>query len=138
MERPFLQVKFLSAPVIAKRCAELHIERAQAHKDGPVQADRGRVAGEGNVYTQAQPLTVKEYQGERIITFKDVDTLHQHPEGTARKRFNDNRSRFIEGEDFYKITPSEFRTAFGGMDACQQMDVTLLTQMGYLMLVRYS
>ncbi|WP_161845947.1 ORF6N domain-containing protein [Pseudoflavonifractor sp. 524-17] len=29
------------------------------------------------IYTQAQSLAVKEYQGERVITFKDVDILHQ-------------------------------------------------------------
>ncbi len=88
------------------------------------------------IYTQAQQLAVKEYQGQRVITFRDVDTLHQRPEGTARKRFNDNRRRFIESEDFFKITASEFRTAFGGMDTRQQMDVILLTKMGYLMLVK--
>ena len=32
------------------------------------------------IYTQAQPLAVKEYQGERVITFKDVDTLEQFME----------------------------------------------------------
>jgi len=88
------------------------------------------------IYTQAKPLTVREYQGQRVITFKDIDTLHQRPEGTARRNFNANRKHFIEGEDFFKITASEFRTAFGGMDTRQQMDVTLLTKMGYLMLVK--
>lgn len=88
------------------------------------------------IYTQAQPLAVKEYRGERVITFKDMDTLHQRPEGTARRNFNANRGRFIEGEDYYKITADEFRTAFGGMDARQRMDVTLITKMGYLMLVK--
>lgn len=88
------------------------------------------------IYTQAQPLAVKEYRGERVITFKDMDTLHQRPEGTARRNFNANRGRFIEGEDYYKITADEFRTAFGGMDARQRIDVTLITKMGYLMLVK--
>ena len=88
------------------------------------------------IYTRSQPLAVKVYQGQRVITFKDVDTLHQRPDGTARRNFNTNRRRFIEGEDFFKITADEFRTAFGGLDARQQMDVTLLTKMGYLMLVK--
>ena len=68
-------------------------------------------------------LPIKEYNGFRVVTFKDIDTVHYRPSGTARKRFNDNRSRFIEGIDYYKISPSEFRTAFGDMDARQQNDV---------------
>lgn len=81
-------------------------------------------------------IAIKEYQGKRVVTFKDIDACHNRPEGTARKRFNDNKKRFIEGEDFFKITPSEFRTAFGSMDKRQQNDITLLTESGYLMLVK--
>ena len=81
-------------------------------------------------------LAVKVYQNQRVITFKDIDTVHERPEGTARKRFNDNRRHFIEGEDFFKITPSEFRTAIGDMDLRQQNDITLITESGYLMLVK--
>lgn len=81
------------------------------------------------------PLQVKEYNGQRVVTFKDIDSVHQRPDGTARKRFNDNRKHFIEGIDFYKITPSEFRTAFlGTMDLRQQNDITLVTLSGYLMI----
>lgn len=71
------------------------------------------------------------------MTFKDIDTVHERPEGTARKRFNDNKKHFIEGEDYFKISPSEFRTAFQlNMDTRQQNDITLLTESGYLMLVK--
>lgn len=82
-------------------------------------------------------ISVKVYQGQRVVTFKDIDTVHERPEGTARKRFNDNRKHFIESEDYYKISPSEFRTAFQlDMDARQQNDITLITESGYLMLVK--
>lgn len=81
-------------------------------------------------------LPIKEYNNVRVITFKDIDMVHERPDGTARKRFNDNKKYFIEGEDFYKISPSEFRTAIGNMDRRQQNDVTLITESGYLMLVK--
>lgn len=81
-------------------------------------------------------ISVKEYKGKRVVTFKDIDEVHERLEGTARKRFFDNKERFIEGEDFFKITPSEFRTAIGNMDLRQQNDVTLVTESGYLMLVK--
>lgn len=83
-----------------------------------------------------QEITVKEYKGQRVVTFKDIDLCHERPEGTARKRFNDNRKHFIEGEDFFKITPSEFRTAIGEMDSRQQNDITLITEQGYLMVTK--
>lgn len=81
-------------------------------------------------------IVIKEYLGKRVLTFKDIDTLHQRPDGTARKRFNENRGHFIEGTDFFKISPSEFRTAIGEMDSRQSNDVTLITESGYLMLVK--
>ena len=81
-------------------------------------------------------LPIKEYNNIRVVTFKDIDMVHERPDGTARKRFNDNKKYFIEGEDFYKISPSEFRTAIGDMDRRQQNDVTLITESGYLMLVK--
>lgn len=83
-----------------------------------------------------QDIAVKEYHGQRVVTLKDIDLCHGRPEGTARKRFNDNRQHMVEGTDFFKITPSEFRTAIGNMDSRQQNDVTLITESGYLMLVK--
>lgn len=81
-------------------------------------------------------ITVKEWNGKRVVTFKEIDAMHQRPDGTARKRFSDNRIRFINGVDFFKITPSEYRTAIGNMDSRQQNSITLITETGYLMLVK--
>lgn len=88
---------------------------------------------------QGTDLLVKELNGKRVVTFKDVDTVHRRPEGTARKRFNDNRKRFIEGVDFFKVRCSEVRPFFGqtlpnGFNP--RADIVLLTETGYLMLVK--
>ena len=64
-------------------------------------------------------VSIKEWQGNRVVTFKDIDLVHGRPDGTARKRFNDNKERFIEETDYFKISPSEFRTAIGEMDRRQ-------------------
>ncbi len=82
------------------------------------------------------PIPIKEYNGFRVVTLKEIDAVHGRKDGTARKRFNDNKSRFIKGVDFFSISPSEFRTAMGEMDARQQNDITLMTESGYLMLVK--
>ena len=72
-----------------------------------------------------------------MVTFKDIDVVHSRPDGTARKRFNDNRNRFIEGEDFFKISASEIRTTklFDIPDKATS-DYALITEQGYLMLVK--
>lgn len=88
------------------------------------------------IYSNASTLTIKEYMGQRVITFKDVDNLHQRPDGTAKRNFNENRTRFIEGEDFFIVKPAdvqkyEFRTS-----EINNRGTVLLTKMGYLMLVK--
>lgn len=82
------------------------------------------------------PVLIKEYHDQRVVTFKDIDTVHGRPEGTARKRFNDNKKHFIEGEDYYIVTqPSEIRTLGitrpqGGLPE----SVILITETGYFMI----
>ena len=78
------------------------------------------------VKVNQQNVLVKEYKGQRVVTFKDIDLVHERAEGTARKRFSDNKRHFVEGEDYFKITPSEFRTAIGEMDLRQQNDLSLI------------
>lgn len=60
-----------------------------------------------------QEISKKEFNNNRVVTFKDIDTVHERPEGTARKRFNDNKKHFIEGVDFFKVKCSEVRPFFG-------------------------
>lgn len=82
-------------------------------------------------------MAVKEFRGQRVVTFKDIDTVHERPEGTARKRFNDNKKRFIDGEDYFKISASEFRTHFNPAYSKQATeDITLITEQGYLMVTK--
>lgn len=81
-------------------------------------------------------LAVKEFRGQRVVTLRDIDEVHQRPEGTARRNFNTNKEHLIEGTDYFKISPNEFRTAIGNMDSRQNTAVTLITESGYLMLVK--
>lgn len=77
------------------------------------------------------------YQGQPVVTFRQIDEFHQRPSGTARKRFSDNRRHLIEGEDFFRLGVSEIRTPSmqsqfpPGMTNC-----TVLTQSGYLMVTK--
>ena len=79
-------------------------------------------------------LPVIEYHGNRIVTFEMVDQVHQRPEGTARKRFNDHQSKLIEDDYCYRLifhevsSLSEFRTA--GILANSQ-GLIVLTESGF-------
>lgn len=81
-------------------------------------------------------MQMKIFNDRPVVTFKDIDTVHERPDGTASRNFRKNRQHFIENEDFFKITPDEFRRTIGKMDARQQNEVTLLSETGYLMLVK--
>lgn len=84
------------------------------------------------------PLSVKDYEGKRVVTFKDIDAVHGRPDGTAGRNFRTNKEHFIEGEDFWEIKqPDEIRRLGitrpqGGVPE----KVTLITESGYLMLVK--
>ena len=82
-----------------------------------------------------QEITVKDYREQRVVTFKDIDQVHGRPERTAKRNFAENKSRFIEGEDFYQLSFEEARcTNF--VQRPNSQGLTLLTESGYLMLVK--
>ena len=83
------------------------------------------------------PLEIKEYNGQRVVTFKDIDTVHGRPEGTAKRNFNTNREYFIEGVDFFKVCADEIRThKIIDLSPKAHEDITLVTLSGYLMIVK--
>lgn len=85
-----------------------------------------------------QELSIKEYQEKRVITFKDIDTVHERPEGTAKRNFVANQKHFIEGDDYFIITKNDVGTNFvltyGFSNKAPKG--LLLTESGYLMLVK--
>lgn len=89
------------------------------------------------IQINGQDLSIKEFGGQRVATFRDIDRVHNRKEGTARKRFSDNKKRLIEGTDFYKICPSEIRTGnIMPISSKATTEITLPTESGYLMLVK--
>lgn len=55
-----------------------------------------------------QRISVKEYNNQRVVTFKDVDSVHERPEGTARKRFSDNESILLKAKIISKYRRPNF------------------------------
>ena len=82
-------------------------------------------------------IQVKEWAGQRVITFQDIDTVHQRPRGTASRNFRENRDKFIEGTDYFKICADEIRhRKFMEISNMTRDNITLITESGYLMIVK--
>ncbi|MGE1530853.1 ORF6N domain-containing protein [Pseudomonas putida] len=82
-------------------------------------------------------LPIVEYRGQRVVTLAMIDQVHERPEGTARRNFNEHRAKLIEGSDFFKVCADEIRTHnIVKISSRAHEDVTFLTEQGYLMLVK--
>lgn len=89
------------------------------------------------VHIQDTDISVKEYNGQRVVTFKDVDAVHGRADGTAKRNFNTNKKRFVENEDYFIVSSDEIRTSrLFPISDNDFMDKILLTEQGYLMLVK--
>ena len=93
-----------------------------------------------NVMTiENHEIIVKEWNGQRVVTFKDIDLVHEREKGTAKSNFFANKHHFIEGEDFYFITRKEFGRNFLPNEKLvgnPNVNIIILTESGYLMLVK--
>lgn len=78
-------------------------------------------------------MQIREYDGERVVTFKDIDTVHQRADGTASRNFRKNKKHFIEGVDYIRRNSSEAKREY---DIIAPNGLTLVTESGYLLLVK--
>lgn len=77
------------------------------------------------------------YKGEPVVTFAMVDQVHQRADGTAKRNFDENRERFVAGEDFVEVTRDVIRTDLPeGLFSKYAPKGHLLTRRGYLKLVK--
>lgn len=89
-------------------------------------------------------LMIKNYQNQRVVTFDEIDHVHQRPSGTARRNFNTNKNRFIEGVDYYLFKGEKGRkallqanyTKFVELPKSKNFAYYLITETGYMMLVK--
>jgi len=81
-------------------------------------------------------IPVLEYKGQRVITFKMIDQVHQKVSGQAKTQFNRNRRYMNKNDDFYLIDYSE-KYLFDTFDIeIPPRGLIVLTETGYLMLVK--
>lgn len=91
-----------------------------------------------SVQINKHDVRVKEFNGERVVTFKDIDLVHERPDGTASRNFIKNKDRFIEREDYHIITGKDLANfkLTTNFVLGRTSSLTLITESGYLMLVK--
>lgn len=78
-------------------------------------------------------ISIKEYKGQRVVTFKDIDMAHGRPEGTARKSFWRNQEHFVQNKDYFVLNTDEAKELF---EIVAPNGLALITERGYLLLVK--
>lgn len=83
-------------------------------------------------------MQIRECNGQRVVTFKDIDIVHRNKSGTAKRNFIRNKKHFIENEDFVIATRDLLK---GDNLSLLNIDVptrgiTLLTESGYLLIAK--
>lgn len=87
----------------------------------------------GVITIENTEVQIREYNGERVVTFKDIDMVHQRADGTASRNFRKNKKHFIEGVDYIRRNSSEAKREY---DIIAPNGLTLVTESGYLLLVK--
>ena len=89
-----------------------------------------------NITVNNCTVEIRQYNGQKVLTFKDIDLAHGRPEGTARRNFKAKRTHFIEGEDFFIVKPSDIQKDEIRLSEINNRGTTLVTESGYLMIVK--
>lgn len=101
------------------------------YKNGNVESESTDMIIVNNV-----PVTIKEWNGQRVVTYADVDRVHGRPEGTCKRNFQYQKSHFVEGEDYFKLSKDEFRPFGENPNYNYPRGGYLITEKGYLLLIK--
>jgi hypothetical protein len=86
------------------------------------------------ISNEVHEVEIKEYQGQRVLTLRDIDVLHRRAHGTAGNKFQNNKKRFLEGEDYFTVKPNQQNEL--EFLHIPNRGLTLMTESGYLMIVK--
>ena len=91
------------------------------------------------VKIENKELTVKEWNGQRVVTAWDIAELHEKAVNDVTKNFKNNKEKFILGEDYFIINKndiSERKISVQDFIPNNVKSIPLFTESGYLMLVK--
>lgn len=91
------------------------------------------------VKIEGTELSIKEYNGERVVTLMDIDFVHQKKSGSSKRTFERYKSHFILNEDYFELTRKELGDKLSPNEKIvgnPNLKTYLLTESGYLMVVK--
>lgn len=83
-------------------------------------------------------IVVKEWMGQRVISCRDIDRIHEREKGTTLRNFKSNVKKFNLNLDYYKLSSYEIRRLENGNELGYNYPhgSYVFTKSGYLMLVK--
>lgn len=91
------------------------------------------------VKIEGTELSIKEYNGERVVTLRDIDFVHQKKSGSSKRTFERYKSHFILNEDYFELTRKDLGDKLSPNEKIvgnPNLKTYLLTESGYLMVVK--
>ena len=90
------------------------------------------------VKIEGTELAIREYNGQRVVTFKDIDTAHHNKDGITRRSFSRNKKHFIEGEDYFVLNKANSNGTNCPIRniTIPNKGITVLTESGYLLIAK--
>jgi hypothetical protein len=91
---------------------------------GPTQAE--------GMMDEAAELDILEFMGRRVVTLAMIDKINHRKQGAAKKSFDRNRLRFVEGEDYFAVRAVDNGASFLSTDSDPTVVTFLFTEFGYV------
>ena len=90
------------------------------------------------VNIEGTDLRIREWNGQRVVTFNDIDEVHGKRPGTSRRNFNRYKQYFVQGEDFFSLTRecSNETNCPNRNIKIPNKGIVVLTESGYLMITK--
>lgn len=89
------------------------------------------------VNIEGTELAVREWNGQRVVTFRDIDEVHRRPHGTAYRNFRANKRFFNEGRDYVTLHKKNQNDEIRLLGiVVPQRGITLITERGYLKVIK--
>lgn len=142
--------QYFQSPLVENHCYKSPEQPIQQQlKDNPLK-DENRPL-ESNVIDLQEYVKINNsdvgimtYNKKRVVTFEDIDILHQRAKGTAKRTFSDHKNKLIEGIDYFVFKGQKGREALIQANCTRYVQLNtspnfksyLLTESGYLLLVK--
>lgn len=86
-------------------------------------------------------IKIREWNNQRVVTFNDIDRVHEKAEGTAKRTFYKYKQYFTENHDYFIVKPGDFQKyakCTFGIEAKEipNRGITFITESGYLKITK--